>query len=60
MGCTEREVGCHGKCAKYAEFRSEREKEYQKGIDEYKGAYWCQKSERSRRTFLKSGKRIRP
>ncbi len=60
MGCQEREFGCHGKCEKYTAFHKEREAEYQKNIDAYKGEYWCRKSEQSRRAFLKSGKKIRP
>ena len=39
-GCTERKIGCHGSCPRYAEYRSEREEAYKKRreamlIDEY-------------------------
>lgn len=32
-GCTERKIGCHGNCPRYAEYRAEREETYKKRRD---------------------------
>lgn len=49
MGCEEREVGCHSKCEKYAE--------YQQKLDDYKNVVYKERNKEALFTGVSIGKR---
>ena len=57
MGCTDRQIGCHGSCEKYKEWQDWYHAQ-QKHLDEQKSRWcrpWSHGIERKTRSYLKYG-----